>query len=211
MQTNLAKPSRFESPALEHSPSLNAWILQRIAASMMVKPGGPTDDFSKALTVRLWRSTVEEIGQERFDSALDLVLRESAWFPDIALIRKAAGVSRGIEDPLQREALQELRFVLSAMRLHGPELKPVPGKVIRDCDEHGLILQKPERAPETKPPAFSERTEMALIEFGAGSRAAGLELLACHPALRSEEASSFRIKTVETIEKRWINSYAGAR
>jgi hypothetical protein len=104
-----------------------------------------------------------------------------------------------------------LRVVIEAMRRHGPELKPIPGKIIRDKDDDGLVLVKPVRSADTFHPGFSDRTEAAILNMGFGSRAAGLEAIAVHPALDGKAASTdnrdaFRTKNAQEIEQRWTRA-----
>lgn len=160
--------------------------------------------------VRLWSATVEEIGGERFDEALQAVLKSSSFRPDIAEIRKAAGLNGGIPDPVQERAMSELQVVLDAMRLHGRELKPKPGKIIREKDYDGLVLMRPERAPDTPAPEFHADTEEALKTVGVGSREAGLRMLATHPVLpwNSRPESDLKpVKTANDLERRWVDAF----
>lgn len=196
------------------------WISQRLQAGELSKPGPELDDFTRKLLVGLWLETLAEIGAERFDAAFKQVLRSSSFRPDIAEIRKAAGINRGIEDPTEKQALSELRMILCTMRLHGPELKPIVGRIVQDRDERGCILQVPVRAPNVPAPQLEERTESAIVEVGMGSRGAGLEFLACHPALpwnsvklQQEDAiqRAFKVKNAGEIEKRWVQAWAGVR
>lgn len=191
---------------MTYSASNVTWISQRIQAGELCKPGPEIDDFTRKLLLGLWLETLAEIGQERFDAAFKQVLLSSNFRPDIAEIRKAAGLNRGIVDPVEREAMRELRFLIAAMRIHGPELKALPGRVIFTDDGA-------KEGRETPAPQLSERTENALQSLGMGSRNAGLSFLACHPALNPDDATErpFRARNAAGIEKRWIESWGGVR
>lgn len=166
---------------------------------MMLKPGGPEDEFSKARTARLWRRTIEEVGQNKFDAALETVLEESGWFPDITLMRKVLGIAKGIPDPHEKAAMKELKFLICAMRVHTPRLVTIYA-------EKG----NPQSA-KVPPPPLGEKTEAALRELGMGSREEGLRVIAGHPAISKDVDEKYRVKNAMEIEERWIQAYAGVR
>jgi len=97
------------------------------------------------------------------------------------------------------------------MRQFGPELKPIPGKIIRDKDEQGFVLLKPERAADVHPAGFSDQVEAAIVLMGLGSREAGLLAIARHPSVsRDLEASQWAGRTAQDIEQRWVRAYLSA-
>jgi len=167
------------------------------------------------LLLHLYSKAVDEVGKEAFEQAFLHVMETSPFRPDISEIRKAAGINRGIQDPTEKKALSELGFILGIMRLHGPEIKPIHGKLLKDRDEDGRILprNKWEFAPDTPTPRLDAQTEAALCQMGMGSREGGLELIACHPALPwnsskdDAEARKFKVRNAAEIEKRWIESW----
>ena len=211
--------SVFKQPkTLSEFCEQDAWLLQRITTVEQITRGPVLDAIGKAKMTELWRGTLNEIGPEAFDEALKHVIMCSAFHPTISEIRKAAGINRGIQDPTEKKALSELGFILGIMRLHGPEIKPIHGKLLKDRDEDGRILprSKWEFAPETPTPRLDTQTEAALCQMGMGSREGGLELIACHPALPwnsskdDAEARKFKVRNAAEIEKRWIESWRAA-
>lgn len=188
------------------------WLLQRISTVEQITRGPVLDAIAKAKMTELWRGTLNEIGPARFDEALKHVIQASSFHPTIAEIRKAAGINRGIQDPVEQKAMSELRLILAIMRVHGVQMKPLVGRILNDGkDEQGRVLQVPLRTPETRPPTLEPRTEAAIVELGFGSRVAGLEMIAGHPAINKECDPQFRLKNAAEIEKRWIQAYAGVR
>jgi hypothetical protein len=170
------------------------------------------DAIGKAKITELWRGTLNEIGPAAFDEALKQVLLCSSFHPTIGEIRKAAGINRGVQDPTEQEALRELRKIFELMRTkHTEKLRPILGAILRDGkNEQGQVMQIPDREPSTPVP-LEARTEAAIAEMGYGSRIAGLEMIAGHPAISKECDERFRVKTATEIEKRWIQAYVGVR
>lgn len=165
------------------------WVTQRIQAGELAKPGPEFDDFTRKLLVALWMETVMEIGPDKFDAAFRQVLKSSSFRPDISDIRKAAGINRGIVDPVEQAALQSLRTIIEKFRIHERKLKCVQPY-----------------------PQFDERTEQALVDVGAGDRNAGIALLSTHPSLPwSECEPAYKLKTTQELERRWVSAYAGVR
>jgi hypothetical protein len=162
---------------------------------------------------RLWLKTLFEVGEERFDAALTRVLDSSPHRPSIAEIRRYAGVVT--EVPVEREAMDYFRDLLEAMRLHGPQMLPIPGEIVRDKDDEGFVLVKPIRAPDTPAPSFSEMVKDTVGDLGFGSREAGLEAIAAHPALpwnmqrRTGDTSaiSYAAHNAQELERRWVDAY----
>lgn len=197
------------------SPQRVAWIAERLTAAELSKPGPELDAFTKKLLFRLWLGTLEEIGEEAFDKALELVMHTSTFRPDIAEIRKAAGVNRGIVDPVEHEALSQLTIVFMALRKHGQKLQPIRGEILNDGrDNDGRIMALPRRAPWVSAPAFSEATETAISALGYGDRLAGLQALMAHPAMLCEaegaNTASYRVRNAQWVEKQWLAAYANA-
>lgn len=150
--------------------------------------------------VRQWRPTVEEIGCERFEAALDVVTQNSEWFPDISKIRKVAGVNTGIVDPTEKEALAELTTVIQAMRKYSPSDRTILGP-----KQGPPYLHAGQYVYDTTPAIeFLPRCEAAIAKMGLGDRKRGLEALAAHPALGYDGDPSFRMKAAKEIEVAWI-------
>lgn len=175
----------------EMTPSHSSvvWILDRISMGELLKPGDPLDPKTKAFMAVLWLKTLAEIGESRFHLAFQDVVETSRFRPDIAEIRRAAGINRGIVDPTEQDALRGLRTIVLAFRKHERKLKLNPPY-----------------------PTFDERTEAAIVDFGDGDRIAGIALLSCHPSLPwSECEPAYRLKATQDLERRWVAAYAGVR
>lgn len=186
-----------------------------------MKPGTPLDPFSKALILHLWADTLSQIGEARFDAAFHKVLLTSTYRPDIAEIRRFAGIVT--EVPVEREALDALSSIFQAMRVHGFELKEKLGKVISERDSLGHCLAHYNyiREPKIPAPVFSDVTEASIAKLGHGDRASGLKAIGEHPAMDSlalaravgmgrdikVSARTFGAKLEADIEKKWIRVY----
>jgi hypothetical protein len=163
--------------------------------------------------LRLHLAVLEGMTREQCVRAISRAAETSSFFPTPAQLVELSG---RVEPSRDGDAMDALRTVIEAMRKHGPELKPIPGEVIRDKDDDGLVLVKPQRAPDTFHPGFSDRTEAAILNMGFGSRTAGLEAIAVHPALDGKPASAdnrdaFRTKNAQEIEQRWIRAFTNDR
>lgn len=171
-------------------------------------------DLSKPGVVEAYTAALEDLTPERCIEVFSRALEQSRFFPSPAELRAFAGLAEAVDS----DALKALSEVLAAMRLWGPELKPKPGAIKRDRDDDGLVLVVPERGDEVPAPVFPDRTMFAIVAMGMGSREAGLEALACHPALPwnsqrgQDEAATraFRSKNAAEIEKRWCVAWAQA-
>lgn len=208
-------PTLNPSAKPQHSSTATSLVLQRISTCEALKPGSPLSPESRALQTRLWTRTFLELGQERFDAAMLRVLQDSTYRPDIAEIRRAAGIPTGSE-ALEAEAMQELRVIFDAMRFFGTKLKRKLGAVLNDGrDEHGRPIAIPNREPETPAPTFSARTEAALVDMGRGARQAGIDALSLHPAISlhdlKDDAVAFRNQLRLSIESQWLDSYRRAK
>jgi hypothetical protein len=164
----------------------------------------------------LWLKTLLEIGEEAFDQALHQVLENSTFRPDIAEIRRVAGVNRGLIDPVAQEAHAELKRLIGLMRKHGPLLKAIPGRVTRDRDDDGRSLPVSDwvRADEVPAPILEPVTDATIAELGYGSRIAGLEVISRHPALNpatSAEDAPYRTRNAAELERLWVSTYAQCR
>jgi hypothetical protein len=157
------------------------------------------------------------IGDERFDAALLQVLESSTFRPDIAEIRRAAGVVTP-EQRESREAKEAFQAILDAMRIHGPQLKRKRGKLIREKDDEGRVLTIPEYE-WIEGPTFSPVVEAAILDLGYGVRGAGLDVISRHPALnpppRNQDGDgsehSFRNKLAKDIDNQWLEAFRQAR
>lgn len=167
--------------------------------------------------VRLWHETLLQIGNARFDVALQHVLSRSPYRPSIAEIRRAAGLDCAIVDPVETECKAILRGIFGAMRgPHGPKLKEVRGKVLFGTevdpkDANGDRVAPYEVPRDTSTPfAMSDRTRAALVTLGWGNLAAGVEVLAEHPAVNRKNDDGYegnRIRQAEEIQKRFVEAY----
>ncbi len=174
------------------------------------------DEFSKSLLVHLWSDTVDEVGEDAFDAALRQVLNKRPFRPDISEIRTAAGLDNALVDPAEQEAKAALRPVIAALRLHGPWLKPIHGKLLNDRDSDGRALHRADWTwePDTPPPTFDLVTEAALRGLGFGSRQPGLDVVSRHPALNApadSDTGSFRQRLAKDVEASWLAAYREAR
>jgi len=162
-----------------------------------LKPGQPLDKYAKAFLIQLWEQTLAEIGEERFDEALRHALNASTFRPDIAEIRKFAGLVPVY--PTEREAKAELAIIIRLMRHHGRRLRN-RGKPERDL------------------PVIEGLRLAALVDMGYGDHFAALEAIWAHPALDQardprdmEDLETFRAVAGEKLEKRWIEAYTRCR
>jgi hypothetical protein len=193
-------------------------LLQLISIGEAAKPGPILDPSLKAFLVTLWQPTYDQIGEAAFYAAFCQVLVELPFRPDIAEIRKAAGVNRGVKSPIEREALGELRRLIEAMRVHGPKMKPKRGNLIRDRDEDGRLLTVPEYEM-IQPPVPSPVVVATLKDLGYGDLMAGLDVISRHPALnpppRNQDGDgsehSFRNKLGKDIDAQWSEAFREAR
>jgi hypothetical protein len=169
------------------------WLNERLVMAELMKPGEPLDDLCRALTIKLWLKTLNEIGEERFEQAFEQTLETTSFRPDISEIRKNAGIPA---DPTAEEAKEELYELIKLLRHHG-----------RKLTNRG----KPEKEP---PGPRADVTMETIRDMGIGSMAAGLEAIWAHPSLdlvrppdELGEMESFRAVAGEKIEKRWVEGY----
>jgi hypothetical protein len=141
----------------------------------------------------MWKKTVDEIGLERFDEAFMLCLQNSTFRPDIAEIRRFAGLPAGV--PNEQEAMDEFKKIIIAMRHHGWKLTN-RGK------------------PEKDPPVFSDVVMGAIHDMGHSDLREGYKAIWRHPALdltrqgaELDELEKYRMTAGEKIEKRWVQFY----
>jgi hypothetical protein len=177
-----------------------------------IKPGPPLDKFAKALLAKLWVQTLQEIGEERFDDALGKALNASSFRPDIAEIRRFAGLLPVY--PVEAEAREQLIAVIAAMRIHGPLLKPVPKL---EGDDKAWIdsyyLYTSGEYELISPPVFSDLVYATLADIGCADLEAGLRAVWGHPALDPVRTNhygldKYRDLARQKIENRWIETYA---
>lgn len=185
------------SAALSESKKLlsaKLWCNQQLATAEMMKPSPPLDDLARGLTVELWAKTLMEIGEERFYAALQQTLETCTFRPDIAEIRKFAGIP--VVYPVEREAKDEFAKLIKLQRHHGWKLT-----------NRGN--------PPIEPPLPLPRMLADVIEdMGYGDIRAGLEAIWAHPALdlvrdsrELDELESFRAIAGEKIERKWVEFY----
>lgn len=194
----------------------DAWLASLIVMATAVKPGSPDlNEQAHCLLLDLYGKTLGEVGRERFEKAFVQVLESSTFRPDIAEIRRAAGVNQGIVDPVEVEALEALWQVFAALRKHGPRLMPVLGPVLNDGrGADGTILRVPERGPATESPVFTAAIRRAIVAMGYGDRQAGLDALRAHPAMvtvTDENTTMYHVKNAAWVERRWVSAYREAR
>lgn len=178
----------------QNNLSAKLWLNQRLAAAELMKPSPPLDKFAHELTINLWLETLEEIGEERFDAALKAVLKTSTFRPDIAEIRKFAGIP--VVYPVEREAKDELARLIPLLRHHG-----------RKLTNRG-------NPPKDPPLPLPHLLADVIADFGFGDIRAGLEAIWAHPALdlvrdarELDELESFRAVAGEKIERKWVEFY----
>jgi hypothetical protein len=143
--------------------------------------------------VQLWQQTLDEIGEARFDEAFRLALNASVYRPDIAEIRRFAGLVTAA--PLEQEAKAELTKLICLMRHHGWKLTN-RGK------------------PEKEPPVLSDIVAGTICDIGDGDKMEGFKVVWRHPALdltrpgvELDELESFRAVAGEKIERKWVEFY----
>lgn len=152
------------------------------------------DDFTRELLVELWAETLLEIGEEAFAAALKATLKTSTFRPDIAEIRKFAGIP--VVYPVEREAKDEFARLIPLLRHHG-----------RKLTNRG-------NPPKDPPLPLPHLLADVIADFGYGDIRAGLEAIWAHPALdlvrdarELDEMESFRAVAGEKIERKWVEFY----
>jgi hypothetical protein len=159
-----------------------------------MKPSPPLDDYAREFLVNLWAETLLEIGEQRFDAALTLTLENSTFRPDIATIRKFAGIP--VVYPIEEEAKAEFAKLIKLMRHHGPKLTN--------------LGDPPRPRPLPLPTLIADVVE----DMGYGDILTGLHMIWAHPALdltrpgeELDELESFRAVAGEKIERKWVKYY----
>jgi hypothetical protein len=178
-----------------------------------------SESLDRTLTERAMQAYVavlSQLSREEAIKAFSRALEECRYFPTPSQLLEFAGRTSANLTPMWAAAFGT---ILKAMRTpHGLELRAVPGKIIREKDDEGLVLVKPEREPETPAPTFDAVTEAAICIMGHGSREAGLEAISRHPAVHPRfqqgrveaPTDAFAAKTAADLEKRWAQAYAEA-
>lgn len=164
-----------------------------IAAAELLKPSPALTDEARTLMINLWCKTLEEIGVARFDQALQLVMETTTFRPDIAEIRKAAGVNHGVVDPMEVAADAALICVIQSIRAY----------------------RKNSGTPHA---GFDAPTEGALRSVGLGNVGAGLDRVGDLPVLLPPEAhrgaDTFETgqfeRTMTNFRREWREAYARA-
>lgn len=168
-------------------------------------------DLPKGDGLKVHLAVLEGMTEEECIRAISRSAEQSSFFPTPHELRRLSGRTE-VSDPATAEAMTELQRLLVCMRRWGPELKPIPGKIIRDRDADGLVLLKPEREPEVPCPDPPLRVKRAIVAMGMGSFEAGLQAIARHPSVsRDAESLPWAGKTAQDIEQRWIRSFLNAR
>ena len=148
------------------------------------------EGFDKTLTegmIRLYSAALGEATEDQVVLAFTRATLECKFFPPPATLLEFSGRA-ALGDPVAREAKDALLELLEGMRgLHGLELKPLLGRVLYGTeddpkDETGARTHAPIRA-ESIPFPMRGRVKAALLRLGWGNLAAGIEMLAQHPAL----------------------------
>jgi hypothetical protein len=152
----------------------------------------------------LYAEAVAEVGPEAFYAAWLHVLKTSEFRPDIARIRKAAGLDDAL--PGEREAQAALTEVIQAIRKFGKKLEPKSGGRRERLDEATGRTEYYMAANETHE-GFGRRIDAAIEFLGRGRRSAGLEEIACHPSLGYEGDPSFRMKAAREVESAWLAAW----
>jgi hypothetical protein len=170
-------------------------------------------DLSKPGVMELYVATLSDLSPQECVLAFSRAAEQTErWFPTPGQLRRYAGRCEAAEGPGQSEAevraREALGVVLNAMRLHGLELKAIPGKLLRDRDDEGHCI-KPEYGPETPAPEFGPQIERTLAALGYGSRKAGLVLLAGHPAVTVglSDGPEWGARVRTAIERQWVIAY----
>jgi hypothetical protein len=208
----LQPSSKFLTPAKR-----DEWLMTKITVGEELKPGTPVlSPEANDQLLTLYCELVEEVGAEVFDQAWLAVLKTSKFRPDIAEIRKAAGVNHGIVDPMEVAADKALEYVLRSARVHGRQLRPVLGAIVRTTDAEGRVLQVPEREPSTPFEGFDKATAAALTVVGFGNEPSGFQRVCDLPAMMSMEehksATTYERlqfeRTMTSFRKEWREAYA---
>jgi hypothetical protein len=152
--------------------------------------------------------------------AFSTALERCRYFPSPAELRSLGSPVDALEDPERTIGMGMLRHILQAMRTHGPQLRPVPGSIIRDRDDDGRVLPVSEwtRAADSQPPKFPIRVITTIRNLGMGSWEAGLELISAHPAARPTDdrrhldarSTEFQARDAAKLEERWMQAWRAA-
>jgi hypothetical protein len=157
---------------------------------------------------QLWRRTLSEIGEARFDAAFVKAMETSPYRPDISEIRRLAGIDN------DAEARAALRWLIENMRYHGKKF----GRAWCRKDGKRAMLAGSQRPKDADidaggipSPDLPEATERALCEIGMGSLQSGLDFVWQHPGLDSvrdgDPEGTMRQREGEKIEKRWVEAW----
>lgn len=173
-------------------------------------------DLSKPGVLESYIAAMADFTPEQCIQAFSRALDECRFFPRPSELRALAspGSVLGIGAQLDREAAEALSAVVQAMRKHGPKLKAIPGRVVRERDGDGCVLLNPEREAETPAPVFDSVTEGAIRVLGMGEREAGLAIVAEHPArmgygTNDPERGQWVAKNTRDLEQRWNAAWRG--
>ena len=213
----MANPTDPTKSSLAHknTPTASAaemWLLQRLTAAELSKQGPPLNGPARATILRLWHKTLSEIGEDRFDAALDQELQSSVFRPDIANIRRFAGLTT--VPPIEAEATAALHWLITAQRIH----KRLFGIRYGHKQPDGSFKFDREGNDVLQPPAIPPHTRAALESLGFGSVQEGLNVVWTHPSLDEvrlgEEMDNLRMtrgtQAAERIERKWKEAYIGA-
>lgn len=183
------------------------WLMAMITQGEILKPGSPVmNDSSLELLLTLYSETLETVGKAQFQAAFLKVLRDSSFRPDIADIRRAAGLHPN------DAAMAALRTLIVDMRVHWmPKSHKMQPRLAKRVD--GVLVRDSGGTEWLAPPDPTQAVVLALRELGFGDVNAGLEFVYGHPALDAirpaEELDHlpFRSTAGEKIEKRWCEIY----
>ena len=199
-----------KSAIAQSTPSLysDPYLLDRIAQAELLKQGPALTPQPRALMTQLWRRTLSEIGEARFDAAFVKAMETSPYRPDISEIRRLAGIDN------DAEARAALRWLIENMRYHGKKF----GRAWCRKDGKRAMLAGSQRPKDADidaggipSPDLPEATERALCEIGMGSLQSGLDFVWQHPGLDSvrdgDPEGTMRQREGEKIEKRWVEAW----
>ena len=171
----------------------------------------------------LYLAALQDLTDEQVITALSRTAREEArFFPPPARLRELAGAETSLQRS-EREAKDELNWLLFWIRQFSVEGRPKRGRCIREAgwtsDDTTAPMGKFVRVPEwqpaeyewTQPTPIPDRTKAALCELGGGEAYEGMKLLGAHPLLTSDKdeypSLGLRLSAMEKLEARWIEAW----
>lgn len=158
---------------------LDVWLAQRLKVTRAMFPNSKLTPEAVSVFLSEWANICSEIGQAAFDRALTDAVRESDFFPSIALIRRCAGITGETQAKCEADAAWDL------VQAHIRKWFGLPGARIfkgRDPQTGALVFEKA--------PSLPERVEYAVRAVGGLHRIANVRDDS-EPFMRKDFAEAF--------------------